>query len=96
MTINRIDAKRDANEREITEFLDTLGVLWFPISSTKIPDLLVCHRGAWILLEVKAKQGRLTDHQKDFFNQVRAQVPMPPTYVVRDILDVEMALGMNS
>ena len=90
----RLAAKRDTVEKTITEYLDSMGFRWFPISSPGLPDLMVSYKGRWVLLEIKSKYGKLTEKQHLFFRAVRSETAIPPAYVVRNIIDVKLALDM--
>lgn len=57
MTIHRRAAARDQNEAAIVDALRRVGALVFHLSARDLPDLLVGHRGSWLLLEVKAPAG---------------------------------------
>ena len=90
----RLVGRRDTVEKTITEYLDSMGLMWFPISSPGLPDLIVNYRGRWVLLEVKSKYGKLTEKQHLFFQAIKNEKQLPPAYVVRDISDVQLALAM--
>jgi hypothetical protein len=55
--------KRDANEAEIVSALRKVGASVIRISEKGAPDLLVFHRGAVHLLEVKSRLGGATTAQ---------------------------------
>lgn len=66
MSLHRRNAKRDASEPAIVEYLRHRGALVERISGAGIPDLLVGWCGRWILLECKTGKGDLTPVQQDF------------------------------
>lgn len=55
--------RRDVNERAIVEALRQIGVQVYHISGPGLPDLLTCHRGNWLPIEVKGPRGQLTPAQ---------------------------------
>ena len=67
MSLNRYAAKRDANEPEIISALRDAGYVVYQLP--KPVDLLITRKGKeyWALLEVKDKNGTLTDDQLEFF-----------------------------
>jgi hypothetical protein len=68
MSINRHNARRDANEPDIVATLLANG---FEVLRLNQPtDLLVWRKSGvgFVLIEVKTKSGRLTVQQVDFFN----------------------------
>lgn len=61
MSQYRRNARRDANEREIIEALEKVGVEIYQ----RLPsDLLCWYRGRWRVLEVKTPRGTFTEAQK--------------------------------
>jgi len=64
MAIRRHNAKRDANEGPIIAALEACGCRVHRMDTPV--DLLVLHRGAPHLVEVKARKGRLTRDQAAF------------------------------
>lgn len=80
--------KRDANEPEIVKALRKAGAMVWRLSGPGLPDLLVSHRGRWMVIEVKRpKQGRLTDAQCN----TRALAPFP---VVSNISEALAVIGV--
>ena len=63
MTLHRRNPKRDANERPIIDGLKQIGCTVEQLSKKGVPDLLVGYRGKNFLIEVKTKQGKLTEDQ---------------------------------
>ena len=63
---NRPDARRDANEPEIIEYLERCGYPCARIGN--VGDLLVWNPNSrhWVCLEVKTPDGRLTPPQKKY------------------------------
>ena len=59
MSLNRRAARRDANEPEIVEALQTAGATVQTLSAKGVPDLLVGFRGETYLFEVKIPLGPL-------------------------------------
>jgi len=69
VSLNRYDKKRDANEREIIQALESTGIqVW---QMDRPLDLLCLKRRGgkcyWFLLEVKDKGGGMTAYQRNFF-----------------------------
>lgn len=80
MSINRYNARADANQREVIAELESHGCL---VVVTKQPvDLWFCYRGIGCWLEVKTRWGKLTNQQKDF--QVACLNHKYPCYVLRE------------
>jgi len=63
---NRPDARRDANEPEIVDYLELRGYLVHRIGNPG--DLLVWNSDSrhWVCLEVKTEKGRMTPKQKKY------------------------------
>ncbi len=89
--LHRYDAKRDANESEITGYLDDLLIPWWQLSGEGVPDLLVLHNGDFKLIEVKGRLGRLNGAQRKFFGQAR-DGNAKHLFVVRDLESLLSAL----
>ena len=70
MSINRRAAKRDANEREIIDALESVGA---SVEQLDKFDLVVGYRGINYLLEVKDIGGRLTASQRKYSDEWRGQ-----------------------
>lgn len=83
MSIHRRNAKRDASEPAIVEYLLHRGAMVRRISGAGIPDLLVGWCGRWILLECKTGDAGLKPSQADFHS--RALANGLPVYVVNNI-----------
>lgn len=83
--IPRYNARRDANEGEITDALDRLGITYLRLDEV---DLLIGYRGCNYLLEVKTAAGRLNQNQKVFADWWKGQWT-----VVRSIDDVLKVIG---
>lgn len=76
MSLKRHNPKRDANEPEIVRALESIGC---DVTRLDKPvDLVVGYRGRTVLLEVKTKDGKLTEDQKKFFQLFRGEA-----YIVR-------------
>lgn len=84
-------ARRDANEPEIVEALETAGaaVERLNCSTGGVLDLLVGFRGMLYLLEVKTDQGRLNAAQRAFLKKFKGT----PCFVVRNVYDALQAIG---
>ena len=70
MTLNRYATRRDANEKEIIQALESIGCTVYRLDSPV--DLLVGYRARNILLEVKdgnkvRSERKLTKAQRKFF-----------------------------
>jgi hypothetical protein len=89
MSLKRWSARRDDNEAPIVSVLQQCGALVCPLSIAGMPDLLVCHRGRLLLLEVKRPRRALNDAQ-----QRQAALGWPVT-VVRSVSEALAVLGMT-
>lgn len=58
--------RRDANERAIVDALRKVGAEVWYVSGCGLPDLLVRHRGRYLVAEVKTATGALTEYQGAF------------------------------
>ncbi len=86
MSMRRVNPKRDGNEKAIVDALLTVGAVVLRLSGKGCPDLLVSYKGRWTPLEVKVKQGKLTEAQAVTY----ALAAFP---VVRTINEALMAIG---
>ena len=66
--------KRDDNEPEIVDALQTVGAQVYKLNETNLPDLLVAFRRQWWLIEVKGPNGKLKEGQKQFLDNAVAPV----------------------
>lgn len=64
MSLKRWNARRDDNEAPIVRVLQQCGALVCPLSIAGMPDLLICHRGQLLLLEVKRPRRGLNEAQQ--------------------------------
>lgn len=64
MSLQKYNARRDANEPAIVKALQKIGV--FVTRMAKPVDLLCIHRSRVVLAEVKTATGKLEPAQKDF------------------------------
>lgn len=55
--------RRDANEPEIVDALETIGVQVWRVSESGLADLLTFRAGRWLPIEVKMPGGKLTPAQ---------------------------------
>ena len=83
-------AKRDDNEREIVQALRAAGAFVQALSSI---DLLVGHRGAWHLIEVKdgnkpLSRRKLTFDEMQFILDVKNRAPIHVVENVEQALNV--------
>jgi hypothetical protein len=90
VSLNRRNPRRDPNEPVIVEHLRKAGCLVARLSGPGIPDLLVGHRGRWLLMEVKAEGGRMKEGQITFHDA--AQALDLPCYVVYSVEDCQRVL----
>lgn len=72
MSMNRYNPKRDDNEPLLIDYLRKAGCVVQRLSGPDIPDLLVGHRGRWLLLEVKMPGANLKPGQELFHNTCSA------------------------
>ena len=85
MSINRYSARTDATQAEVVKALRAIGASVYYV---KLPlDLLVCHRGITMLVEVKEEGGRLTQAQEAFLETWPGRV-----HVVRGPLEAVAAV----
>lgn len=66
-----------AIKHQIKDYLDLKGIFHFPIlqglgAAKGIPDRIAIRDGKFIAIEVKTPKGRLSDHQRQFRDQVWA------------------------
>ena len=94
MTIWRRAAKRDTAEPLIVEALEAAGAKVWPLS---LPlDLLVGHRGRFVLLEVKSNKRKPDKRQAVQTETIAAcQTGGLPVYVVRTPEDALAAIGAS-
>lgn len=71
MGLSRYANRRDANEPEIIQALEAIGVSVYPMDRPL--DLLCGYRGKNILIEVKVPGGKLTPAQSRFWTSWRGQ-----------------------
>lgn len=87
--VHRTAARKDANQDEIVEALQAAGcVVWnirWPV------DLLVRTHFGWLPMEVKTKNGRITDDQSEFI----ATAGDCPVALVRDVEGALRAAGVT-
>lgn len=86
MSLNRWDAKRDATEPVVVEYLRARGALVIRLSGKDTPDLLCGYAGRWICFEVKSAGGKVSEGQQAFI-EAAAHKGLP-AYVVRTIDEV--------
>lgn len=94
-------ARRDENEAAIVAALRSVGALVFQLDAEDLPDLLVGHRGRWLLCEVKVEAGarggtsgrNLRPGQRMFFALARSVGA--PTFLVRSVDDALAAVGVE-
>ena len=91
MSLNRYNPKRDDNEPLLIDYLRKAGCVVQRLSGPDIPDLLVGHRGRWLLLEVKGPKGKLTAPQI-LFHGAAAALNLP-CYTVSTPADVQRVLA---
>ena len=74
--------RADNNQKEIVDALRGIGASVLVLSQVGggCPDLLVGYRGKEYLLEIKAKNGDLSDSQKEFFDNWQGR-----PYIVRSV-----------
>ena len=73
----RVNAKRDANEKDIVEVLEKRGFNVERVSAPGFPDLVVSKNGSAWFVEVKRPKGTFTQAQLEF--RTRWQGPKPWT-----------------
>lgn len=72
MSLNRHNPKRDENEPFLVDYLRKAGCVVQRLSGPDMPDLLVGHRGRWLLLEVKMPDSKLKPGQQWFHDSCQA------------------------
>lgn len=75
MSLHRRNAKRDANEKEIVDFLRSAGVSVHLLSAKGVPDLLLGFKGKTYLAEVKTGNRKLNKNQVEFFDEWKGAEP---------------------
>jgi hypothetical protein len=84
--------------RSIRQLLNSVGVFHYkawggPMSAPGIPDIIGCFKGRFIGIEVKAPNGKVSDYQQQFIdNIVRAG---GIAFVARSVDDVIDGLGLQ-
>lgn len=89
MSLNRYDARRDANEPDIVDALEAARIKVWKLS--KPFDLLCGIGGRFVILEVKGKDGDLTEQQAEDLAECRYR--NLPVYVVRTPEEALQAVG---
>lgn len=83
------------NERDITraimDYLLLMGAWVFKVhghlgQKKGVPDILACHRGRFIAIEVKRPGGKLSEHQEQQLEEIR--VAGGVALVAFDVMDV--------
>lgn len=69
MASNKPRFKEKAIENQIKDYLNLCGVYWFKVHGSNfmvpgIPDLICCHQGRFIGIEVKASTGGVQSEQQ--------------------------------
>ena len=90
MSLRRWSPRRDDNEAPIVRVLEKCGALVCPLSIAGMPDLLVCHRGRLLLLEVKRPRRELNEAQ-----QRQADLGWPVT-TVHSIAEALLVIGVEN
>jgi Holliday junction resolvase len=88
--LSRYNRRKDANQNEIVDALEKAGCSVTDLSTTGdgVTDLLVTRAGVHYLVEVKSKDGVLTDPQ------IRFHVKHAPVHIVRTIEQAFRAVGL--
>lgn len=90
MALHRRAAKRDQNESLIFAAFRAAGCSILPISAAGAPDAVVFCHGRTLLVEVKARTGRLSEPQKKFHKDWQG----PEIHIVRTVDDaLKLAAG---
>ena len=71
MSLNRWDARRDANEKEIVDTFEALGITVFRLDRPL--DLLIGYKRKNYLVEVKVLGKKLNNKQKEFVSWWKGQ-----------------------
>jgi hypothetical protein len=90
VSINRYAARRDGNEDEICDALESLGFHVDCVSEPGIPDLILSRAGHWYVAECKVGKRRETKSQVSF--RKRSRAPIPIFRDVGDVVDWEKGL----
>lgn len=90
-------------QRQVLEAFERAGILAFPYyqphrrrghgydrRSTGVADILGCHAGRFFAVELKTKEGRISDEQRSFLNRALAAGGKP--WVARTMEDIESIL----
>jgi hypothetical protein len=94
MGLIRRNPRRDRNERELVAALRKGGAMVLLLSGEDLPDLLIGHRGRWVLAEVKAPRGRVKPGQAHF--QTACWAMDLPCTIIHDLADVERLLNVQT
>lgn len=92
---------------KITEHALTLGIrqllnmhrIWHfkhwggPMGEKGVSDIIGCHNGRFLAIEIKTERGRVTPHQQRFIDRVNAAGGIG--FVARSIEDVTYHLGIG-
>jgi Holliday junction resolvase len=89
MSVNRRAAKRDANEGEIVDALETVGASVTRLSAPGVPDILCGYRGDTFLLEIKNGKNDLTEDQVTWHRQWQGR----KVWIVRTVQEALEAIG---
>jgi hypothetical protein len=85
--------------KKIRAYLKSVPGLWFfkehggAYGQGGIPDIIVCHGGKFIALEVKTESGKLSALQNAAIRQIRAAGGIAET--VRSVADVQAVITAN-
>jgi Holliday junction resolvase len=92
MSLNRHDAQRDANEKQIVVDLRRAGWSVLVVSGAGVPDLVIGKGGVTRLVEIKSVKGTLTERQEIEFSAWRGS----PVIVGRTTEEVIEAFSGSS
>ena len=99
--------RQGGNSGRTTEHALTLGIrqllnmhrIWHfkhwggPMGEKGISDIIGCHNGRFLAIEIKTERGRVTPHQQRFIDRVNAAGGIG--FVARSIEDVTYHLGIG-
>ncbi len=88
MSLNRYDAKRDANEPGLIKFARQIGAEAVRVGPL---DWWIGFRGRWTPTEIKTEKGKYTDAQIEFLAKCRER--QLPVWTWRTEMDVCQSLG---
>jgi penicillin-binding protein-related factor A (putative recombinase) len=84
--------------RAIRGLLNSLGVFHYkhwggPMGEPGVSDIIGCYMGRMLAIEIKAPNGKVSEHQREFLDRVNAAGGL--AFVARSVDDVIITLGVQ-